>query len=90
MKKIIKLVIITTVVILCFINININNTKDGISSIKLANIEALASGESSGEWITCYRTISCAGSGNSTHVTYCGDCSAHIARGWSNSDFCRK
>lgn len=47
-----------------------------MSDLVLANIEALATGESGGQTLKCYKTVSSGGGGMMTHVTYCGTCSA--------------
>ena len=54
----------------------------------LANIEALATGESGGQTLKCYKTVSSGGGGMMTHVTYCGTCSAVLANAYSDSWQC--
>lgn len=84
MKKIfITLFIASVIVMLIKVQSSPKHT-----DIVLANIEALASGEGSGTTLTCYKTISTAGSSQMTHVTYCGDCKAAKANAWSNKWQC--
>lgn len=59
-----------------------------ISDLVLANIEALASGESGGQSLKCYKTVSSGGGGMMTHVTYCGTCSAVLANAYSSEWQC--
>ena len=88
MKKKIKLVIIIAVTIMGFINFNLRNTKyNNVSSIKLANIEVLSIALAE-EDLLCYQTISSMGDGNLTHITYCQDCLPHLARYWSDQNYC--
>ncbi|MCD8093622.1 MAG: NVEALA domain-containing protein [Bacteroides sp.] len=60
----------------------------GMSDLALANIEALAAGEGSGQTLKCYKTISSNGGGMMTHVTYCGTCSPILAISYSNQWQC--
>ena len=88
MKKKIKLVIKIAIALLVLglVNLNFSIIKnDNTSSLMLENIEALASG---GIILECYKTISTVGDGNLTHVTYCTDCDAHLARSWSSKGYC--
>lgn len=89
MNKKIKLVIIIFIAVLGFVNINFNNIKNNnVSSLTLANIEVLADSEGPGILISCYNTMSSSGEGNLTHVTYCPDCSPHLAKTWKDSSGC--
>lgn len=66
-----------------------NSAKNEIKNdLVLQNIEALASGETSGTPLKCWKNISDAGPNTQTHVTYCGDCSATLARSWSTEGQC--
>lgn len=57
--------------------------------LSLENIEALASvSETNSSNIACYESISNDGSGNQTHVTYCGGCTAKLCKSWSNKYVC--
>ena len=57
--------------------------------VTLENIEALAQGESGGDTLNCWHTISEDGPNALTHKTYCGNCDARLARGWSNASTCK-
>ncbi len=84
MKKKIKLVIIIAIGVLGFVNLSFISIKNNkISSHELANIEALVSTLEAGR-IRCWHTISSELPGKLTHVTWCGDCTAHLARNWDH------
>ena len=53
-----------------------------------ANVEALAATEDTSSMLSCWSSVSSAGNGNLTHVTYCGDCQATLCRGWSGANGC--
>lgn len=59
-----------------------------MSDVMLANIEALANGESGGTALNCWQTIGSTGAPLPTHVTYCMSCSPELARSWSGSSSC--
>ena len=58
-----------------------------MTDIMLENVEALASGES-GQRLDCWETVSSTGNILSTHVTYCGNCQAVLAKSWSRKSIC--
>ena len=80
-KKTILIIIIFIFVV--FMNVGINKAE-----ANLANVEVLASEISSSLTLSCYDDISDKGTGNRTHVTYCGGCSAKLARSWSSTSSC--
>jgi hypothetical protein len=75
-------------------NVNLNSQSSDLSDVSLANVEALANGESSSKSIDCWQEISSshsnAMSAELTHKTYCGECSAKLDRSWSSSSSCSK
>lgn len=87
MKKLFFILSVLAFGIIVFIKVQ-NSASISMSDVALANIEALASGES-GSTLKCYKTVSTNGSGQLTHVTYCGDCKAVKANAWSNEWQCR-
>lgn len=87
MKKAVFVIGILALGIVVFIKAQ--TAKVAISDIALANIEALANGESGGTTLKCYKTVSTNGSGQLTHVTYCGECKAVKANAWSNQWQCK-
>ena len=91
MNKKIKLVIVVAIALLGFANLNSSNISNTTSSIELTNILALASANAEGglQLLSCYKQISSGGSGNLTHVTYCQDCDARLARSWSSKYSCQ-
>ena len=88
MKKNLLFILSSIVIIILAVftsyNLKLNNSQ---FSLIIANIEALTSSES-GSGIRCYETISNQGSGNSTHITYCGDCEATLCKFWSSEHQC--
>lgn len=54
--------------------------------LTIANVEALAATESTSFPVKCYDIIT--SNGNSTHVTYCGDCKAALCKGWTDEYTC--
>lgn len=60
------------------------------NNLLIENIEVLASGEGFGylDRITWYQHISASGGGNSTHMTYCGDCEPRLCKAWSYISHC--
>lgn len=87
MKKLFFILSVLAFGIIVFIKVQ-NSASISMSDVALANIEALASVES-GSTLKCYKTVSTNGSGQLTHVTYCGDCKAVKANAWSNEWQCR-
>lgn len=87
--KILGYLVALTIAVVAAFNVNIVPNKK-FSNISLANIEAIASGEGGAVTIDCWSTVSDIGPNAQTHVTYCGDCTAVLARGWSNKSTCTK
>lgn len=60
--------------------------------IKLENIEALAGSDNGANplSIDCWNTITNKGAGRQTHYSYCGSCTAVLARDVSDKDHCPK
>lgn len=86
MKKLIFLFLIVSVALVKIIS---NKSSYETSDLMLANIEALASGESNtGTKLDCWDSVSNKGNVLQTHVTYCGDCNAVLARSWSSQSMC--
>jgi len=70
-------------------NVGLNLSDNSLSDLALANVEALARSEDGGSGrLTCVNTISNSGPGNSTHYTYCGSCTAVLAKSWSDVSSC--
>ncbi|GAB6008831.1 NVEALA domain-containing protein [Dysgonomonas reticulitermitis] len=89
MKKSCIILSIGAIILFAAFNLNISSNEKTTSSLSLANIEALAQNENPiADTRSCHQTISMEGSGNPTHVTYCGSCDAQLARTWSNSGSC--
>jgi len=91
MKKYIAL-FIGAIILFVALNVNLSvktsSNDKMLSSLSLANIEALAIREVISNSRSCYRTISMKGDGNATHQTYCGSCDAELAKEWSNDSSC--
>lgn len=64
-----------------------NQETSTMSDLMLINVEALANGEN-GQKLDCWSTVSSNGNVLATHVTYCGSCSAVLAKSWSNKSMC--
>jgi hypothetical protein len=92
MKKNKKIILAFGIALMVFVNLKYDNTHINISSHKFTNVKALtkANAESGGLLLECYKTISSRGEGNLTHVTYCQDCDARLAKTWSGKNGCRK
>jgi hypothetical protein len=89
-KRISSITVAVAVAVVAAWGFNQSTNEVGLSAVALSNVEALASAESSGSNLQCWSTVSTSGAGSLTYVTYCGDCSAVIARSWSNSNGCAK
>lgn len=87
MKKLLTFTLFVMVVF--FIGYSSNTKSEFTSDLVLQNIEALASGEGSGNPLKCWRTISDDGPNTQTHVTYCGSCDAILARTWYRESQCQ-
>jgi hypothetical protein len=92
MKIKFKILVLTIIIInvIIFVNFDMDERKGRKYSFTLANIEALANESSDSNWISCYETISSEGTNYQTHITYCGECTAKLARSWSQLDSCKK
>lgn len=87
MKKLLTFMLFVT--LLFFIGYSNNAKPEPTSDLILQNIEALASGETSGKPLKCWRNISDDSASPQTHVTYCGNCDAILARTWSRESQCQ-
>lgn len=60
--------------------------------VRLENVEALAGPDSGSNpaSIDCWNTVTNKGAGRQTHYSYCGTCSAVLARDVSDKDHCPK
>lgn len=87
MKKIISFcfIVFTTITIISFTN---KSSSPDISDLTLANIEALANGESSGGRITCYKKLKGNQGAPMEDKTWCDDCKARPASEWSQASEC--
>lgn len=76
---------------LSFSNKNNNLQKDNFSDIFIANVEALANGESGVQPMDCYSRVENTNDGKPAETqTYCGDCKPIKCTHWSNSDRCTR
>jgi hypothetical protein len=90
LKAFLGFVFFATILFLAMFNTKLTNKEEKYSALTLANIEALAQGEN---WVpntTCFITISSSGSGNLTHITWCGSCNPELAKSWSGEIKCNK
>lgn len=86
MKRLVLAILIVSVALVKIIS---NQNDFETSDLILANIEALASGESApGTKLDCWDTVSNKGNVLQTHVTYCGTCGPTLARSWSSQSMC--
>ena len=81
-----KLFLSAFIIVSCFINSHIN--KDRLDDLTLANIEALAQGESGNITTHCYKYISSSGSGLGNYIRYCGGCQLLYATSWNSESIC--
>ena len=88
-KKLMKATVVAVFVVSTSLGLHVSQRNSAkMSDLVLANIEALATGESGGQTLKCYKTVSSGGGGMMTHVTYCGTCSAVLANAYSDSWQC--
>lgn len=79
------------IVISAFCITQYDNSSKKVMDITIENIEALAQSEGGTRPnLKCWKTISENGSNALTHVAYCGDCTAKVARGWWEESTCYK
>lgn len=89
-KKLLFILFVVTIVSMSVFTSYSLQTNNYKYTLVVANIEALTASED--PLLTelfCYRTVSSKGNGNSTHVTYCGDCEATLCKSWSDQYICR-
>lgn len=93
-KKIAFSIAVLSIFIVSYASLDLNvyrrNQGTSYYDLKLKNIEVLAFGEDTGylNRLSCYRTMSSSGSGNMTHITYCGSCEPRLCRAWFDSSSC--
>lgn len=75
-----------------YLNINDNLKKNKVTELCIANIEALASGESDAQQpMDCFSSIQNTNDGRpSETVTYCGDCQPIRCTHWYNDGRCMR
>lgn len=80
-------------VIIAVFYFNVNNNLKGneFPDLCIANIEALASGESDAQPMECYSHVENINDGRPVETqTYCGDCQPIRCTHWSNSGRCMR
>lgn len=71
-KKLMKATVVAVFVVIASLGLHVSQRNSAkMPDLVLANIEALATGESGGQTLKCYKTVSSGGGGMMTHVTYC-------------------
>lgn len=68
--------------------INSYTNENRYEDLTLANIEALAQGESGDITTHCYKYISSSGAILGNYIRYCGGCQSLYATYWSDKSFC--
>jgi hypothetical protein len=93
MKKYLYSMAVFATIMISVISANLINLKnnDDIGRISLVNIDALASGENSGQPMDCYSNIQSTNDGRPQETqTYCGDCEPTNCTYWSNVSRCMR
>ncbi|WP_419051732.1 NVEALA domain-containing protein [Parabacteroides goldsteinii] len=87
----ISLSIILIITFALFSNVN-KDTKNGIQSdLFIANVEALANGESGSQPMDCVYNVENTNDGKPVETkTYCGDCQPIKCTHWSNNSRCTR
>jgi hypothetical protein len=90
-KKILGGIAVFVIAVVAAWNVNLNSQKSDLSDISLANVEALASGESGGQPMDCYCYIQYNNDGRpKTDQTYCGNCQAIVCTYWAGESGCMR
>lgn len=91
MKKYLYSSAIIIIIFVFFADINNTLQRNALPSILLANVEALASGESGGQPMDCYSNIEMINDGRQVEtVTYCGDCKPIQCTNYWSSNRCMR
>lgn len=85
--KILGLTLIVTLVAVAAFNINLSKTESNFD-FTLANVDALASEAPIPIDLSCYKTVSSAGTKAIISVIYCGDCKPIQCRSYSSPGYC--
>ena len=87
MKRYLLKITMVVVALVYYVGVYTSQRTHSMSDIMIANVEALARGES-GQKLDCWQHISSTGNVLATHVTYCGSCDAILAKSWSSQSMC--
>lgn len=89
MKKLIKIALVAVFVTVAGYGVYTSQKSETMSDFMLANVEALAYGESTGKLYNCYKTISSGNTGAQTSdVRCCGSCTLQPANYYSGEGIC--
>ena len=87
MKKILKMAFVAAFAAVAGYGVYTNQQSEAMSELMLANVEAIAQGESAGSR-ECWQTISTNGNGRLEDKRYCGNCTMVPARSVSQGSHC--
>lgn len=87
-KHILKLGFALAVVVAAGYTVYSSQTSKELTGIALDNMEALASGESTGQRSTCYQKLEGLQGAPMEDKTWCADCSSRPASKWSDPSEC--
>ena len=95
-RKVLSIIGVAAISAAVVFNVSVGSHRGSLSDLALANIEALASVESTllinggGLWVTCWQTLTGIPGLLHTEKTYCTTCTAIPAVAWSSESSCKK